>query len=296
MARPAVLALALLCGVAAVSTAAILTRYAQAAGVAPMAIAAWRLTLAALVVAPLAFLTARTELRRLAVVRWKIAFASGVFLALHFGTWISSLAYTSVASSVALVTTNPVWIGLFSVLVLRERMSRVRMLAIALALAGSGLILAADANETGGAAPDPLLGNALALAGSIAVCGYLLIGRRLRASMSLTAYVGVVYPVAALCLMAGALAGGVPLTGYSATAWACIAGLALGPQLIGHTSFNFALKHVSPTTIALVVLAEPVGSSVLAWLLFDEAIGPLKLGGMALLLAGVFLAARSERA
>ena len=161
MARPAVLALALLCGVAAVSTAAILTRYAQAAGVAPMAIAAWRLTLAALVVVPLALLTARTELRRLSAARWKIALASGVFLALHFGAWISSLAYTSVASSVALVTTNPVWIGLFSVLVLRERMSRVRMLAIALALAGSGLILAADANETGGAAPDPLLGNAL---------------------------------------------------------------------------------------------------------------------------------------
>lgn len=281
-------------GVLIVSTASILIRWAQMEGVPSLAIAAWRLTLASLVLAPLVWLKARDEIAALPRARLGLALASGVFLALHFASWIASLQYTSVASSVALVTTNPIWIALFSVLVLRERMPGLRIAAVALALAGSGVILWADSGVVLASAPHPALGNGLALLGSLTVCGYLLIGRKLRADMSLLAYIGLVYSSAALCLMAAALVSGVALSGYSGVAWACLAGMALGPQLLGHSAFNYALKHVTPTTIALSVLGEPVGSALLAWFLFDEAIGVVKLFGMALLLSGIFLAARSE--
>ena len=127
------------------------------------------------------------------------------------------------------------------------------------------------------------------------MCGYLLIGRRLRGHLSLVVYIGVVYVVAAACLMGAALVTGTTMAGYPIAAWGWLAALALGPQLLGHTAFNYALKHISATTIAVVVLGEPVGSSILAWWLFGEAIGPVKLAGMGLLLAGVFLAAKSEQ-
>ena len=281
-------------GVLVVSTASILVRFAQSQGVPSLAIAAWRLTLAAMLIAPWVLGGQRRELAALSRRDWLLAALSGLFLAAHFATWIVSLDYTSVASSVALVTTNPVWIALFSVLVLRERMAAVRVLAVGLSLAGSGLVLWADADAASAAAPDPMLGNALALAGSLAVCGYFLIGRRLRAHMSVLAYIGVVYVVAALCLMLLALAVGVRMAGYSYFAWMVLAAMALGPQLLGHGAFNYALKHVSATMIALAVLGEPVGATVLAWLMFGEDVGPLKLFGMSLLLGGIFLAARSE--
>ena len=281
-------------GVLIVSTASILIRWAQAEGVPSLAIAAWRLTFAALVLAPMVWFRARAEIVMMPPAKLGLALASGVFLALHFASWIASLQYTSVASSVALVTTNPVWIALFSMLVLRERMPGLRVAAVALALAASGVILWADSGAVNPATPDPALGNGLALIGSLTVCGYLLIGRKLRAGMSLLAYIGLVYSCAALCLLVAALVSGTVLSGYSGIAWLCLAGMALGPQLLGHSAFNYALKHVTPTTIALTVLGEPVGSALLAWLLFGEAIGSVKLAGMALLLAGIFLAARSE--
>ena len=283
-------------GVLIVSTASILVRFAQTQGVPSLAIAAWRMALAALVLLPLVLARSRTELGALSRRDWWLAAAAGGFLAAHFASWIVSLEYTSVASSVALVTTNPIWIALFSLLVLRERIPLLRALAVALSLAGSGIVLWADTGPTVVGANNPLLGNLLALLGSLTMCGYLLLGARLRVHVSVLAYIGVVYAVAALCLMALALATGTRMSGYSYFAWILLAAMALGPQLLGHGAFNYALKHVSATMIALAVLGEPIGSTVLAWLLFGEAVGPVKLAGMALLLGGIFLAARSERA
>ncbi len=278
-------------GVLVVSTASILIRWLQAEAVPSIAIAAWRLTLAALLLTPALALRRRAELARLGAREWLLAAAAGVFLAAHFATWIVSLEYTSVASSVALVTTNPIWIGIASWLVFRERASGVLLAAIALALVGSAAIFFAD-SAGGAGGRSPALGNALALAGSAAICGYLLIGRGLRRVMSLLTYVGIVYGAAAICLLVGAAVGGAPLGGYAAAAWPMLLALAVGPQLLGHSSFNWALKYLSATMIALAILGEPIGSTTLAWLLLDEPVGPAKLAGMALLLAGIFLAAR----
>lgn len=223
---------------------------------------------------------------------WLLAAAAGVFLALHFATWIASLEYTSVASSVALVTTNPIWIGIASWLAFRERLSGSILLGIMLAMAGGAVIFLADAGE-GATGRSPVLGNALALAGSLAIGGYLLIGRGLRRAISLIPYIAVVYGAAALCLLVIAAVAGAPLSGFSTSTWLMLFALAVGPQVLGHSSLNWALRYLSATVVAVAILGEPIGSTLLAWTLLDEAIGWAKLAGMALLLAGVFLAARA---
>ena len=280
-------------GVLVVATASILIRWLQSDGVPSLSIAAWRLAFAALVLAPLVLARCRDELAGLAWREWGLALASGAFLAAHFATWILSLEYTSVASSVALVTTNPIWIGIASWWLFRERLGGVMLLAIALAIAGSAVVFLTDAAVAPGTSA---LGNALAVVGSLAVCGYLLIGRRLRRGMSLLAYVGVVYAAAAVCLVLFAAAARAPLGGFAPASWLMLLALAIGPQLLGHTSFNWALKYLSATLIALAILGEPIGSTGLAWLLLDEPVGPVKLAGMALLLFGIFLAAKAGAA
>ena len=277
-----------------VSSAAILIRVAQAEGVDSINIAAWRLAIAAALLWPLAWAKSSAEIRALRARDCLLGISAGLFLAIHFATWISSLAYTSVASSMSLVSTNPVWIALASWLIFREKPGGWLVFGIVVAIAGSALIFSSDAQLVGGANSNPVLGNLLALAGSLTVCGYLLIGRRLRKTMSLLPYIWLVYSSAAVALMVAAIAGGSPLTGYSAIAWLCLIGLAIGPQLLGHSAFNWALKHVSASFIALVILGEPIGSAALAWAIFGERFAPLQLAGFLMLLAGIYLASRGE--
>jgi drug/metabolite transporter (DMT)-like permease len=140
----------------------------------------------------------------------------------------------------------------------------------------------------------PMLGNALALAGAVCISAYLLTGRRIAARFSLLAYVTLVYGAAAVVLMLAAVATEVELWRYPATGWAALAGLALVPQLIGHTAFNWSLRRLSPTFVALSILGEPVGSAILASLLFTEIPSGLQLAAFATLLAGIAVAALGE--
>ncbi len=288
------------------SSSAILVRHAQTEGVASFAIAAWRMGLAAAV---LLILVAAQKARRSDAIAapsmtsremWLAALA-GVFLAAHFASWISSLAYTSVASSTALVTTNPIWIALFSFVVLREKLSRWLIAGVAAALCGSALIFFADYSRAATvASPNPLLGNSLALLGSLTVCGYLLIGRHLggkscgatHLAPPLLQYLTVVYSASAVTLLLLCLSTGTALTGFSIGAWLCLAGLALGPQLLGHSAINWALRHVSATFVAVVILGEPVASALLAWMFFGETFSTLQFCGFVVLLSGIYLASR----
>ena len=282
-------------GVIIISSSSIMTRYAQAAGVSSLSIAAIRLALASIMLTPFAFAQSAREIRATSRRDLMLAIAAGGLLAAHFATWISSLAYTSVASSTALVTTNPIWIAAASVVLFHERMRKGLVAAIGFALCGSVLIFLAEGG-TSGVQPDPPLGNTLALIGSLAVSGYLLIGRSLRRRLSLLAYVWLVYTSAAIALLVIALIAREPLWGFSPAAWAFLFALALGPQLMGHTVFNWALKQVSATFIALAILGEPVGAAVLALILFDEGFSGLQIAGFVLLLGGIYLGARSEHA
>lgn len=280
-------------GVAIVSTASILIRYAQADGASSALIAAGRLGIAALVMAPLALSRAGSELVRIRRKDLLFCAASGLLLAAHFWTWIASLEFTSVANSTVLVTTNPVWVALLSAWLLHERPRSTQLAGIALTLLGTVLIFLAETTH-GTRASAPLLGNSLALAGALAASGYLLIGRGLRGNLSLLSYVWLTYSFAAAALIVAALVSGEAIRNASPTAWLLIAALAFGPQLLGHTAFNWALRRLSATFVAVSILGEPIGSALLAWWLFDEGFVAIQLAGFVALLCGILVAARGE--
>jgi drug/metabolite transporter (DMT)-like permease len=275
-------------GIAAISTASILIRFAQGAGASSLTIAALRLAFASLVLLPLAWMRSRAELAALSLRDLAIGLVSGAFLGAHFATWITSLQYTSVTSSVVLVTLSPLFVAVASAVLLKERLTRLAVLGIACAVLGGILIGAGDAGQSGTAsAPNPLLGNVLALAGAICIAPHFLIGRRLRAKLSLLAYISLVYGAAAVVLLLAAGVAGAPLGGFDPRAYVWIALLALLPQLVGHTSFNWSLGFLPATFATIPALAEPIGSTILAVTLLGEGVTPLKLIGGAVALGGI---------
>ncbi len=290
----------LACGIFAVSTASILIRSAQAEGAPPLVIAAYRLTLAALILTPIVLRSRRAELRALTRRDWQWALFSGFFLALHFATWISSLFYTTVTSSVVLVSTGPIWVALLSWLIWRERLTRPIVIGLIIAVLGGALVGFSDSSglDLGGA---QLWGDFLALAGAWFVAGYLLIGRQLRRRMSLLAYVYIVYGSAALWLIGLAALSGASFTQqadgqlYPLSAYAWMLLLAVLPQLVGHSSYNYALRFLSPTYVAIVSLAEPIGSSILAFLLLREMPPGLTILGAIVILIGIGIASWPAR-
>ena len=291
--RPSQL-LVLLSGILAVSTASIFIRYAQPAA-SSLTIAAGRLVFATLALAPFALTRHRAALARLTARELRLAALAGLFLAAHFALWIASLGRTTVASSVVLVTTTPLWVGLLSPLFLREPLTRRLALGIALALAGGvivGLGGAGGTHAAAGAAPGgALLGDLMALSGAWMMAGYLMAGRRLRAGLTLVPYVFVVYGIAAALLTVAMAATGRSLFGLAPATYLWLALLALVPQLLGHSSFNWALRYLPASFVAVALLGEPVGSSALAFGLLHEVPTPLELGGGALILGGIAVAA-----
>lgn len=216
--------------------------------------------------------------------------ASGSFLTIHFATWITSLKYTSVASSVVLVQSAPVFVAIGSILFLHEKPTKLLLLGIVIAFSGTFLISAHDFSLD----RNSLVGNLLAVAGAIGAAGYLLIGRKLRAEIATFHYVTVVYSVAALWLVLFAGLSGGRFTGYeSSTYWLFIA-IALIPQVIGHTTVNWALKYFSATAVAVIILGEPIGASILALVILKETLSGMKIIGGCIILAGVILALLGE--
>lgn len=291
---PAVVGAGLVLGVAAVSTAAVLIRIADAPA---LAIAFWRCAGGAAALAPFAVRARRGNVAPLDTGQRRALVAAGAFLALHFGLFVSSLSYTSVAASSVLVAMSPLFVGLGAALFLREPPSRLVWAGIGLAAVGAVVVALAGAGDPR-AGGRTLLGNALAFGGAAAVAGYLLLGRVARQRLPVVVYATVVYGVAAVLLLGACLVTGAPLGvvggGYSAGTWLAIAGLIVGPQLLGHTIFNTLLSTVTATTVAVVVLAEPVGATLLALLLLGELPAALFWAGAPLVLAGVFLAGRGR--
>ncbi len=299
---PIYMPLAIGIAILAVSTASILIRLAQQ-DAPSITIAALRLSLATLVLAPIVVSRNRAELAALTRQQLALALVSGLFLAVHFATWITSLQYTSVTSSVVLVSTGPLWVALLSPLVLRERLGAAAVAGLALALIGGILIAASDSCSlqggfhcTGfGATPqgNSLWGNSLALLGAWTVSGYLLIGRRLRATVSLTTYIFITYGCAAVGLLVAAISTHSLVLDLPGRTYVWIVLLALVPQLIGHSTYNWALRYLPAAAVAVTTLGEPVGAAVLAFFILRERPGALVLVGAVLILAGIYAAARS---
>lgn len=277
--------LVLAAALVAVSFAAVFIRLANAP--APV-VALYRLAIASLVLAPSTLRALRrTPLKGRAA--WLTAL-SGLALAIHFATWISSLSFTTIAASVTLATTTPLWTALFAWLVLGAAPSLSVMLGMTVAVAGAAVIGFGDL----GGGSNPVLGDLLALAAAACAAVYFLIGREvMRGGVSLPAYVGAVYGWAALWLLPLPLIAGVPYFGYSWEALGWIALLALVPQVVGHTGLNYTARHLGATVTATAVLAEPIGSGVLAALVFAEVPPPMTLLGAVLVLGGVKLVVRT---
>ena len=280
--------LALIWGVAAVSTGAIFARLADAPA---LVIAAYRVGLATVVIAPVAWWKAGSELRQLTRRDLLLTALSGFFLALHFATWISSLNYTSIANSVVLVNTNPLWVGLFTPLITRERIRPAVAAGILISVTG-GVIIGIGDFASGSQA---LLGDGLALAGSICAAVYLLLGRNLRKKLSLLAYIFVCYGSAAVILWMLVLGLRLPISGFSGGTYACFWAMALFTQLVGHSTYNWALKWLSAGVIAVSLLGEPIGSTILAYFIFGEGLSWPKFVGGGLILCAIYIAAKYEK-
>ena len=267
-------------GVAAISTAAPLIKLIPE--VPSVLVAASRLGFASLILLPLGWR------HRHAVGRHQpaLVLAAGLCLALHFVSWIASLRYTSVASSVILVTLTPLLLVPAGYLMWGERPTRRLGLGIGLAIGGSVCIAWNDFQLS---PPQALYGDLLALGGAVMMAAYLVCGRLVRPSVPLPLYAGLVYACAALCLWAVCLLSPVSILGYAGSAYLILLLLGLGPQLIGHTVVNWALAYLSPTIVAVILLAEPLGASLLAWLWLGESVSWLQGGGGALILTGIGL-------
>jgi drug/metabolite transporter (DMT)-like permease len=269
-------------GVLAVSAAAIFIRLADAPA---LAVAFWRNALGVLVLLPIALYRREAFPQGRALL---VGVASGVALGAHFGFWISSLDYTSVAASVVLVCTQPVFVAILAYLVFGERTSSLSVSGILVALAGTAVIAF---DESVGSAT--FFGNTLAVIGAITVAVYVLIGRALRTTgMGVLPYSIVVYASASATLVPAALYAGTPLWGYSGETWFWLFAVTLGPQILGHTVLNWALRYVEAAIVSGTVLAEPVVSALLAWLILSEKPGLATIMGGGCILLGLFLLLR----
>ena len=295
--------------VLAISSSAVLILWADAPAVS---VTFWRTLGGAIILAPAAVrssMSRRSEPPdRPSPRQWLILVASGVALGLHFATWLTSLELTSVAASVTLVATAPLFIAV-ALAVLGRPPGRTTWLAIGLAIIGTAIITVGDAvsgadGEAGSttglvtAGSDPVVGDLLALVGAAAMAVYLLLGDRLRSTMSTVAYASRTYAVAAAAVLVFALATGTALTGFDTGTWLAIGAMILGPQLAGHTVLNYLLRRLGSVSVSLSLLLEPIGAATLVWLIFDQLppVTALVGGPLVLMAVGYQIVARGSTA
>jgi len=274
-------------GLIAISFASIFIKICAAPS---LVIAAYRLTFASLFYVGFTRIRSGPILSPFSGSQLKIALLSGAFLALHFGTWITSLNYTSVASSVVLVQTSPIFVAIGSYLFLGEKPARLTIPGITIAFLGSVIISTHDFSLDSRS----LIGNLLALAGAVGAAGYLISGRKLRATIDTFRYVTVVYSITAVFLIFAAVISGSSLIGYSPGTYLLLLAIAFIPQVIGHTTLNWALKYFSATAVAVIILGEPFGASILALIFLAEKLTLIKIVGGLVILGGVIVVIIAE--
>ncbi len=278
----------LVVGILSVSSASIFIKFCT--DVPAIMISTYRLVIASII------LIIISKFKKLPILSYdkKIYFwgsISGLFLALHFITWISSLKYTSVASSVVLVDTNPIFVGILSYLFLKERHSINLIFAIILSFIGATLIAVGDSglynlfiqNK------EALIGDILALCGAISCSVYLVIGSKMRKNLDILPYITIVYSFAAIFLLITSLFVKLSFTGYKTSSYLFMFLLAIIPQLLGHTSFNWALRHLKPSFVAITILGEPVCATILAFLFFGEKIHKLQFFGIIFIFIAIII-------
>ena len=289
----------------ALSTASIVIRFAQE-DAPSLVIAAYRLSIAVLILTPVVIRNHLPEIRKLSRKALLLALLSGFFLAVHFAVWITSLEYTSVASSVVLVSTIPLWVALIAPLAINERLTKPILIGMVITLVGGLIVGLGDTCTVSGlqlTCPSfvnfftgrAFLGDILAIIGALTAAFYILIGRSLRKDLSLVSYVFLVYGMAAVILILATFIFGESLIGYAPKTYLWFVLLAIFPQLLGHSTYNWALKYLSAAYVSIALLGEPIGTIILAYFFLKEAPTTLKMIGAILILTGIFIASQKEK-
>ncbi|MEN1759799.1 DMT family transporter [Anoxynatronum sibiricum] len=277
----------LLLGVVGISFSAVLTRFSQAPA---SIIAFYRLSFTFLLTLPYALAFQRDHFKKLQGSHLVYGLVSGMFLAAHFLTWIKSLELTTVASSTVLVTLQPVYTMILGYFLYREKLSGLSMTGMLIAISGSVIMGVSDFHVNRA----HLVGDLLALSGGFFASVYILIGRKLRATMPAATYCTLVYGACSLVLLIFNLVFTVPLRGYGATNLSLFLALAIICTLGGHSIFNWSLKHLEAVKVSTACLGEPLGATLLAFLLLQEIPGSLQLISGAVILAGLALFLRGS--
>ena len=275
---------ALVVAIVAVSTSAILIRWSSAPSLVK---AFYRVFFTTAIIAPFAFRDHSEDFRKLSHRDLIGACGAGLALAIHFGLWFESLAWTSVAASVTLVQSQPIFVAFGAALFLDERISKRIVVGLGIALGGMVVMSASELVAGASTAPAPLYGNALAVVGAVMAAVYVLAGRALRQRVSLLPYVTVVYVVCTAVLFVSVLARGLPLVAYPPEEWLLFLCMAIGPGIFGHTVINWALAHVESSVVSVSLLGEPVGSTLLALVLLSEIPSVWTVVGGTIVLGGI---------
>jgi drug/metabolite transporter (DMT)-like permease len=291
--------LVLAIGVLASSTASIFIRFAQESAPS-LVIAAYRVGIASFILVLIVSIRKDVTIKEIKGRNLWLSIVAGIFLAAHFATWVTSLEYTTVASSVVLVSTSPLFVAVFSPIFLKEGVNPILRYALALSLLGTTIIALSDSclSTDGFRCPpiqsffagNALKGDLLALGGALSGAGYMLIGRKVREKVSLLPYITLVYSVAAIILFLMVAGAGQPVTGFPPTIYILFGLLAIIPQLVGHSSINWALRFLTAAFVSITLLGEPIGSSILAMIILGETPGWLMVVGAILILSGIVIA------
>lgn len=300
LAAPITAYLAIVIAIASASSAAILIRLALQESMPPALIAGARLFIAALVLTPLTLKSYWSHILKLSRNELMLAALSGIFLAIHFIAWVSSLQYATVLVSVVIVSSVPIWVAMLEVIFLSIHLSRPVMIGLLIALTGGISIGLPLGGSEAGASPASAVENAtslgasLAWIGALAISAYMLIGRKLRAKLPLIPYIWLVYGIATLVMTAVILLTATPVFGFSPEGYWVLLVMGLVPQLLGHSAVNFVLEYLPATLVSLFSQLEPIGSAVLAFILFSELPPAQQIIGSGIIIAGVFLASRGD--
>ena len=291
--------LVIVIAIAATSSAAILIRLALDENMPPLLIACARLLIATVALTPIALRRYKERLARLSRDEAKLIALAGICLAAHFTAWVTSLKYTTVLVSVVIVSTGPIWVAILEVFFLHIRLSRAVVMGLLVALTG-GVIIGIPLNgalSAPQAAEDlnaTVIGALLALVGALTVSVYLLIGRKLRATLPVIPYVWLVYGVASISVLIVIGITSTPVSGFRAQGYIVLLAMGLAPQLLGHSSLNYLLEYFPAAMVSMFSQLEPIGSAILAVILFRELPPAKQIAGSAIIIIGVVLASRGE--
>jgi len=264
------------------SLSSIIIRFSEAPA---LVISAYRMLFTSLLLLIPVMLKSRSEFRNITKKEYMLCTVSGIFLALHFASWISSIKMTSIANSTILVSCSPIFVALANYFFTKEKLSRKMAVGISMSFAGTVIIATGSLGDT---ASNMMLGNTLAFLGAVFVAGYLVIGGVVRKNMSAGVYVFIVYSVSTAALFIMCLVSKTPIYPYLAKEFMLFAALAFFCSILGHTVYNYMVKYVSSTLISVSTLSEPIFASIMAIIIFKEIPSVHTVIGGSVIIAGIF--------